>query len=329
MRLGHVGPLLLVLLAPLAWPRASAAIPTDPLPPGTTARLGGGRGAAAVLALAVAPDGAAVAVARGPAVGLFRPDGAALRTLAAHRQAVTLIAFAPTGESLATAAAPGDPAPLRLWDPATGEMLRRWGDAGRRVRAIDFTPDGTLVILEPDAVTLNNPRLGRFSGALPLPPGDPDPCHLALSPDGRTLVAGSGKAERMVWDLTTRRLLRSGPAPGPCRGLYFLPDGRRVVWVDGDEVRVWAAAAAAAPAPPFAADCLRDVTAMAVTRDGRLLALAQGREVSVWEVSSRQRVLRRDGHRDTVRALAFTPDGHALVSGGDDGEAFVWDLSGR
>src|SRR5206468_3616521 len=113
--------------------RASSAIPADPLPPGATARLGGGRGAAAVLALAVAPDGAAVAVARGPAVGLFRPDGAALRTLAAHRQAVTAVAFAPTGEALATAAAPGDPGPLRLWNPSTGEMLRRWGDAGRRV----------------------------------------------------------------------------------------------------------------------------------------------------------------------------------------------------
>jgi WD40 repeat protein len=268
-----------------------------------------------------------VAVARGPAVGLFRPDGAFLRSLAAHQRPVVLVAFAPTGAALATAAEPGDPAPLRFWDVATGELLRRWGDAGRRVRDLVFTADGTLAVLEPDAVTLHDARISRFRGSLPLPPGTADCCRLALSPDGQTLVAGCERAERVVWDLPARRLVGCGPAPGPCRGLHFLPDGRRLVWVDGDDLRVWAAVDAA-PAPAFAAECLKDVAAAALSRDGRLLALAQGREVAVWEVSGRTRVLRRDGHRATVRALAFTPDGRALVSGGEDGEAFVWDLAG-
>jgi WD40 repeat protein len=326
MRLLHVGLVLLIAHTLPGVPRAAAGTPADPLPPRATARLGGRGDGEAVRALAVAPDGTAIAVARGPAVGLFRPDGAALRALAAHRQPVTLLAFAPGGESLASAAAPGDPAPLRLWDPATGELLRRWGDAGCRVCDLAFTADGTLAVLEPCALTLHDPRGGRFGGSLPLPPGTTDCCRLALSPDGRTLVAGCERAERLVWDLLDRRLVRCGPAPGPCRALHFLPDGRRLVWVDGDDLRVWAAAADAAPAPAFAPECLKDVTAAALSRDGQLLALAQGREVAVWAVSERRRVLRLDGHQAAVRALAFTPDGRALISGGDDGEAFVWSV---
>jgi WD40 repeat protein len=294
----------------------------DPLPTGATARLGSG--SEAVRALAVAPDGGSAAVARGNAVGLFRLSGAGLRSLAGHQRPVEHIVYAPQGEMIATAAESGDPGPLRLWDPASGELLHRWGDARRSVRDLAFAADGQmLAVLEPDAVTLHHPRLGRFRGALPLPEGVSDFYHLAISPDGRTLVAGCEKAERIVWDLPALRLVRCDPGPGPCRGLHFLPDGRRLVWLDTDDLRVWALAAGDAPA--FAAGrYLRDVTALALTGDGRALAVARGTELTVWDVRDRRLVRRLDGHRAAVRAIAFAPDGRSLVSGDDAGVALVW-----
>ncbi len=323
MRLVPAG---LVLLSFGSLPVSAAEITGASLPPGATARLGDGRDA--VRALAVAPDGTTVAVARGAAVGLFRPGGAAVRTLAGHQRPVAHLAYAPTDPFLATAAEPGDPAPLRLWDPATGELLRRWGDAGRKVRDVAFAPDGqTLAVLEAGALTLHNPRGGRFVGSLPLPEGANDFGRLAVSPDGRLLVVGGAKAERLVWDLASRRLLGCCPTPGPCRGLHFLADGRRLLWVDGDDLRVGAPAADGNHMESFAQEILSGVTATALSRDGRLLAVAQGREVAVWEVTPPRPLLRRDGHRAAVRALAFTPDGGSLVSGDDAGEALVWKIT--
>lgn len=35
-----------------------------------------------------------------------------------------------------------------------------------------------------------------------------------------------------------------------------------------------------------------------------------------------------EGHSDTINAVAFSPDGKHLASGGDDRVAIVWDTSG-
>jgi WD40 repeat protein len=321
MRPLPAGLVALTLLALSAW--AGDAI-GDSLPPGVVTRLGSGTDA--VRALAVAPDGTAVAVARGATVGLFQLTGTPLRNLAGHRLPVTHLCFSPTDGLLASAAEPGELGPLRLWDPASGELLRRWGDAGRQVCDLTFSADGqVLAVLEPDALTLHNPRLGRYSGGLPLPAGITDCRRLALSPDGRTLVAGGDKSERVVWDLPTRRLVRSCPAPGPCRGLHFLPDGQRLLWLDADDLRVWMLTTD--ETRTFAADELPGVTATALSPDGRALAVARGPELGVWDVSARRLVKRLDGHRGAVQAVAFSPDGRWLVSGDDTGTALVWDIS--
>jgi WD40 repeat protein len=320
MRLG-----LAVVLIPFALetPAPAGDAPGEPLPAGATARLGTG---APVQALAVAPDGTAVAVARGPAVGLFRLTGAELRTLRGHRKPVLHVAYAPQGELLASAAGPGDPGPLRLWDPDSGKLLHRWGDAGRTVRDLTFAADGqTIALLEPAGVTLHNARSGRFTGSLPWPEGVSECCRLAVSPDGRTLVAGCEKAERIVWELPARRLVRCEPAPGPCRGLHFLADGRRLLWLDADDLRIWTLAADDTPA--FAGRYLRNVTALALARDGQALAVAQGEDLTVWDVRDRRLLKRLDGHRAAIRALAFTPDGRSLVAGDEAGAALVWDLT--
>ena len=38
-------------------------------------------------------------------------------------------------------------------------------------------------------------------------------------------------------------------------------------------------------------------------------------------------VHRFEGHRGAVTALAFTPDGHTLISGSRDSTALVWDMT--
>src|SRR5262249_45982700 len=87
--------------------------------------------------------------------------------------------------------------------------------------------------------------------------------RLALAPDGRTLAVGCER-ERIVWDLPDCRLVRCSPATGPCLGLSFLPDGRRLVWHDADDLRLLSLSADGLPAF-FDGRYLRNVTAHALS----------------------------------------------------------------
>ncbi|MGD8406607.1 MAG: helix-turn-helix domain-containing protein, partial [Anaerolineales bacterium] len=50
-------------------------------------------------------------------------------------------------------------------------------------------------------------------------------------------------------------------------------------------------------------------------------------EMILWDLSTRTDIARWPGHAGWVTALAWTPDGHNVLSGGDDGRLILWDAS--
>ena len=49
--------------------------------------------------------------------------------------------------------------------------------------------------------------------------------------------------------------------------------------------------------------------------------------VALLDVATGAVVRRWTGHRGNVHALAFTPDGRRLISGGADASVLVWDVA--
>jgi len=122
--------------------------------------------------------------------------------------------------------------------------------------------------------------------------------HVAISPDGAWL-AGAGWDNDVVriWDLDSGALLFTlpGHGPGGCGPLAFSPDGQRLATTANDgTVRVWLLASGSA----------------------RLQAWMGHQGRSPMTDASFQ-----------VRAVAFSPDGTQLVTGGQDGMARLWLLS--
>lgn len=76
------------------------------------------------------------------------------------------------------------------------------------------------------------------------------------------------------------------------------------------------------------------VTAVAFDPAGKYLAAGTfsqaGQAVMVWDFEKQEKVFDLPGHHDRINAVAFSPDGSWLVSGGDDSTIRVWNvLTGR
>ncbi len=85
-------------------------------------------------------------------------------------------------------------------------------------------------------------------------------------------------------------------------------------------------------AAPLLTDLNGDVTALRASRDGRYLAAAvsvPGLAATVlWVDVLRQQVVRQfQGHGDAVYALAISPDGQTLATGGYDRRIRIWDVA--
>jgi WD40 repeat protein len=187
-------------------------------------------------ALALAPDGAMLAVAIDPSAVELREatTGQLRRTLHGSRSLALELAFSADGSTLAAGRPSQD---VDVWDVATGESRQGPPRSPRRPTSpnerLALSPDGrrlawldrdrTLAVWDEKTAQVRHVPLGRSRGGSPSGAGTP----LAFCPDGSTLVLGTRSLEFCnpllgeVWPVSDRSTV-------PIASLAVSPDGSLV-----------------------------------------------------------------------------------------------------
>jgi WD40 repeat protein len=136
--------------------------------------------------------------------------------------------WSPDGERLATVTRHGT---AMVWDARTGALLHRRA-TGTLADFIEFAPDGRLLTERVDGF-----ELWSTDGTTLRLPAGPHPNEAAFSPDGRYLVSAADR-RLQLWDTATGAELARVDHDDAVRSVRWLPRDR-VAFVDGTSIAIW------------------------------------------------------------------------------------------
>jgi WD40 repeat protein len=193
------------------------------------------------------------------------------------------------GRTLVTAGTDGV---IRVWDVTSGRVRRTLNGHTNAIYKAEFSPDGRLIASSSRDLTA---RLWDFATGREVQRLTGFNCSVksvAFSPDGKRLATVGNEGVLKLWDVRTGRKLKS------------------LVHSDSPDVDV-------------------SVYSAVFSRDGKKVYAGNGDgTISEWDTATGEEVRVWKAHRDTVIALAFSPDYRLLASDGyNEANVKLWDAA--
>ena len=153
---------------------------------------------------------------------------------------------------------------------------------------------------------------------------------VAFSPDGQTIVSGSGDETIRLWDLAGNSI--GQPFQGHSRSVNlvaFSPDGQTIVSGSDDKtIRLWNLVGNPI-GQPFQGHS-DSVNSVAFSPDGQtIVSGSYDKTIRLWNLEGNSIGQPFQGHSEWVMSVAFSPDGQTIVSGSYDDTIRLWDLAGN
>jgi eukaryotic-like serine/threonine-protein kinase len=270
--------------------------------------------------------------------GSQNPEAWQVKQTLSHASKVYAIAFSQDDQLLATASSEGlsgereSISELRLWKPATGELIKTITEHSEGILSIAFAPDGRTVAgatgfgnsgSKMGKVKLWDAQTGELKWAVN--GHTAFATSVAFSPDGLLIASGSRDHMIKFWDAQTGELRRTLALNNEVHAVAFSPDGKILAAATQNAVELWNTGTGGLDR--MLSGATYTVVAIAFSANGKLIAGGEvGGSVELWETETGSLKQTFKGHSDVVASVAFSPDGKLLASGSYDSTVVLWDL---
>ena len=249
-----------------------------------------------------------------------------------HTRRINAVFFSHDGTRLATASSDGN---VKIWDVGTGKLVTQVSVGRYQVTDAAFTPDGHFLVTcsSDGTVRVWSPQTGLAVWASSDLPGaraaSSSLFRLGIAPDGKLVAAGAIDGTVVVYDLAAKKQLWSrNDNRGAINAITFDPAGRFVLAGSDDGTARLFDAGSGEPKAVLtrsAADEGRPAVLVALFRPsngGIATAYADG-SVAFWTLGG-EAIADLRGRGGNAGGGDFSPDGALFISGGRDGELFLW-----
>jgi WD40 repeat protein len=249
---------------------------------------------------------------------------------------ITAVAFSPDGTILAAATSTGK---IILRDIKTNQIISQLpSEPLNSFISLAFNPDGNILA----AGEIDGPiyiwNINTFQLIGKLNNHAKRITGLSFSPDGKTLISGSFDNSIIFWNVEELKLIKRIATQKFVRGIALSPDGKILASIISTDIVLWDTSNYSQIGEPLEGN----TSASSIAFSSKNILAVGGDVIVLWNIpllfsyrsvpnmtlteQMRERVIKKlTGHTDMVVNIAFSPNGHTLISGTIDGRITIWD----
>jgi WD40 repeat protein len=243
-----------------------------------------------------------------------------MHILEGHTEAVTSLAWSPSGKTLASGGADKS---VRLWDATTGKETQFLEGHTAAVTSVSWAPDARTLASGGDRTArLWDPAAGKLLHTLEGHEGTVT-C-VAWSPDSKTVASTCGDKNLKLWKGDTGQPLRTIEVVPPIFSVAFALDGKNIVSGGDDWTRVWDVKTGKPSLARESGGSPRTITSLAWSRNGVMLAEGRANHcIQVWN-TQKDAIALYTWILVPCQGVAWTPDGTRVAASTSARCAWLW-----